>query len=529
MFNNINNNLSILMEEEKIQNEEQDEELELKRNLLQKEIIEGNYNKEQFIDYCLALKPYGDDISQWTYEELKSTVNSFISYHKQEELKEKQEEQMKNQFQLQNNQMENQINNFFEENNNTNNILENNINISKEYSLNCRKIEKSPLNDKKVTITIQNPKAIETSIFQSNYIIYEIITDVTQWQVTRRYSDFDWLRQTLKKIHPGLYVPPLPQKRIGSRRFENDFVAKRMKYLNKFLNDLVQSEIFKASEVLISFLSVGDREQFEYKKKSFDSIKSPEYIEDYYSLDGKINLLEDDYNEIYYTNIQKFNTVQKQLLDRINYNLKNYVSNINSACNNLEDAQRDFEFLAQLNKIMKMKEEITQTYEELFIFLKNWKRIMYNQMDLVNNNIRYFFKYIAMENIAFNEIIQERIQKKEEYTKENNKLILIKEDLWNKKDINKWNITNYDNLDRFELIKNKEYAFSKMCTIETQRVNNLKYKFNFMNKSHREQFDLIINIDKERFINNIKEFTKEFYITLNDSLNIWSELGSFIK
>ena len=517
------------MEEEKIQNEEQDEELELKRNLLQKEIIEGNYNKEQFIDYCLALKPYGDDISQWTYEELKSTVNSFISYHKQEELKEKQEEQMKNQFQLQNNQMENQINNFFEENNNTNNILENNINISKEYSLNCRKIEKSPLNDKKVTITIQNPKAIETSIFQSNYIIYEIITDVTQWQVTRRYSDFDWLRQTLKKIHPGLYVPPLPQKRIGSRRFENDFVAKRMKYLNKFLNDLVQSEIFKASEVLISFLSVGDREQFEFKKKSFDSIKSPEYIEDYYSLDGKINLLEDDYNEIYYTNIQKFNTVQKQLLDRINYNLKNYVSNINSACNNLEDAQRDFEFLAQLNKIIKMKEEITQTYEELFIFLKNWKRIMYNQMDLVNNNIRYFFKYVAMENIAFNEIIQERIQKKEEYTKENNKLILIKEGLWNKKDINKWNITNYDNLDRFELIKNKEYAFSKMCTIETQRVNNLKYKFNFMNKSHREQFDLIINIDKERFINNIKEFTKEFYITLNDSLNIWSELGSFIK
>ena len=176
-----------------------------------------------------------------------------------------------------------------------------------------------------------------------------------------------------------------------------------------------------------------------------------------------------------------------------------------------------------------MKEEITQTYEELFIFLKNWKRIMYNQMDLVNNNIRYFFKYVAMENIAFNEIIQERIQKKDEYTKENNKLILIKEDLWNKKDINKWNITNYDNLDRFELIKNKEYAFSKMCTIETQRVNNLKYKFNFMNKSHREQFDLIINIDKERFINNIKEFTKEFYITLNDSLNIWSELGSFIK
>ena len=514
--------------EERENNEERDEELELKRNLLQKEIIEGNYNKEQFIDYCLALKPYGDDISQWTYDELKSTVNSFISYHKQEELKEKQEEQMKNQYQVQNNQMENQINNFFEENNKIND-LNNNTNITREYQLNCRKIEKSPLNDKKVTITIQNPKAVETSIFQPNYIIYEIITDVTQWQVERRYSDFDWLRQTLKKIHPGLYCPPLPQKKLGSRRFENDFVAKRMKYLNKFLNDIVESEIFKASEVLISFLSITNREQFEFKKKSFDSMKSPELIEEYYSLDGKVNLLEDDYNEMYYTNIQKYNNVQKQLLDRINYNLKNYVTNINSACNNLEDVQRDFEFLSQLNKIIKMKEEITQTYEELFVFFKNWKRIMYNQMDLVNNYIRYFFKYISMENSAFNELIQERLKKKEEYTKENNKLIIIKEDLWNKMDINKWNITNYDSIDRFLLIKDKNYAFSKMCTIETERVNNLKYKFNFTNKANREQFDLIVNYNKERFINNIKSFTKEFYITLNDSLNIWSELGSFIK
>ena len=510
--------------QENLENEEQDKELDLKRNLLQKEIVEGNYNKEQFIDYCLALKPYGDDISQWTYDELKSTVNSFISYHKQEELREKQEEQMKSHFQAQTNQMENQmnqINNYF---------IENNIKIaSKEYQLNCRKIQKSVLNDKKVIITIQNPKAVETSIFQSNYIIYEIITDITQWQVTRRYSDFDWLRKTLKRIHPGLYCPPLPQKRMGARRFENDFVAKRMKYLNKFLNDIVENEIFKASEVLISFLSISDREQFEFKKKSFDSVKEPEFLEEYYSLDGKINCLEEDYNEIYYTNIQKYVTVQKQLLDRVNYNLKSYISNINSACNNLEDVQRDFELLSQLNKIIKMKDEITKTYEELYIFFKNWKRIMFNQMDLVNNNIRYFFKYISMENSAYNELIQDRLQKKEVFNKENNKLLMTKEDLWNKKDINKWDITNFDNIDRFQLLKDKDYAFSKMCTVETKKVNELHNKLNFANYTNREQYDLIVKIDQNRFINNIKLFSKEFYVSLNDSLNIYSELGSFVE
>ena len=517
--------------QEKIENEDQDEELELKRNLLQKEIVEGNYNKEQFIDYCLALKPYGDDISQWRYDELKATVDSFIAYHKQEELREKQEEQMKNHFQAQTNQMENQmnqINNYFIENNNNLNDLNNN-NSSKEYQLSCRKIQKSVLNDKKVTITIQNPKAVETSIFQSNYIIYEIITDVTQWQVTRRYSDFDWLRKTLKRIHPGLYCPPLPQKRMGARRFENDFVAKRMKYLNKFLNDIVENEIFKASEVFISFLSIADREQFEFKKKSFDTVKMPELMEEYYSLDGKIKLLEEDYNEIYYINIQKYVTVQKQLLDRVNYNLKSYVTNITSACNNLEDVQRDFELLTQLNKIIKMKEEITKTYDEFYIFFKNWKRIMFNQMDLVNNNIRYFFKYISMENSAFNELIQDRLQKKEEYNKENNKLMIIKEDLWNKKDINKWDITNFDNIDRFQLLKDKEYAFSKMCTSETKRVNELHNKLNFCNYTNKEQYDMVVKIDQKRFINNIKLFAKEFYISLNDSLNIYSELGSFVE
>lgn len=180
--------------------------------MLQREIVDGNYNKDQFIDYCLALKPYGDDLSQWSYEELKSAVNSFITYHQQEDLREKQEQQMKNQIQDQTNQMQNQmnqINNINYYNNNNNNNSNNNVNtpysnnnkynLSKKYNLDCRKLEKSQLSNKKVVITIKNPKAVETSIFKSNYISYEVYTDVTQWQVIRRYSDFDWLRQTLKK------------------------------------------------------------------------------------------------------------------------------------------------------------------------------------------------------------------------------------------------------------------------------------------------------------------------------------------
>ena len=81
-----------------------------------------------------------------------------------------------------------------------------------------------------------------------------------------------------------------------------------------------------------------------------------------------------------------------------------------------------------------------------------------------------------MENNAYNELIQNRLDKKEEYSKEMNKLNKKKEELWIEKDINKWNITKFDNIDRFLLIKDKDYAFSKMCTEETQKLENLHNK-----------------------------------------------------
>ena len=133
-----------------------------------------------------------------------------------------------------------------------------------------------------------------------------------------------------------------------------------------------------------------------------------------------------------------------------------------------------------------------------------------------------------MEDNAFNELIQDRLIIKEQYSKEMNKLIKKKEDLWIEKDINKWNITNYDNIDRLMLIKDKEYAFSKMCTVDTQNLINLHNKLNYTNYTNNEQLKMIIKLDKEKFINNIKIFAKEFYFTLNDSLNTWSEVGSFV-
>jgi hypothetical protein len=180
-------------------------------------------------------------------------------------------------------------------------------------------------------------------------VTYEVVTDVTSWCVRRRYSDFEWLRNILHKLFPGHVVPPLPSKKIGSRRFEGDFVEKRMKFLQNFINAICENEHFKSSDAFTAFLSQTDRTMFENKMKEFNNYQAPIYVEDFKTFDGKIQIVDAEENEKYFTNISNYFSLQNQLFERVNYNLKSFYINLNNACVNLEDVQKDFETMHNLN------------------------------------------------------------------------------------------------------------------------------------------------------------------------------------
>ena len=56
-----------------------DKDLEDKKNLLQTEIIDKNYDQIKFVEFCLSKKESGDDLTTWTLDELKSTIQEFTS------------------------------------------------------------------------------------------------------------------------------------------------------------------------------------------------------------------------------------------------------------------------------------------------------------------------------------------------------------------------------------------------------------------------------------------------------------------
>ena len=573
------------------------DELQLKQQFLKAEIIDKKLDQNKFLDFCISQKENGDDLNNWTFEELKLCVQNFNNMLKQTESKAKQSSSLnfflsnsksnntpqsltsnqtypypinQNQYNPQyqpyqqynqmsyppqnsaqsqsqqgppmiqtitsinplqlminNEKMQQKINSDIQNISLEYDINSKNQNAPKlKYEIVCKKIEKNILNDKNIKVTIKNPKTSEKSLLASQFTIYEVSTEY--WLVHRRYSDFDWLRTILCKFYPRILIPPIPGKKVGNRRFEEDFIEKRMKFLQIFIDEIMKNETLKSSEALYAFLSFGDRTQFDRKVKELNSIIPSQYCEDLKTLEGKLTVLNDDFNENYYINVNNYFKLQYQILTRLNYNLQNFFKNMTIACTNLEEVHKDFETLNILNTKVKMKESISKTYEELNIFFKNWKRILFNENVIIKEQIKHFFKSQKMENLAFIELIDSRELIRQKYVAEKTKLDAKKEKLYKVMDFNKWEIEdNFGQVDRALLFRDKNYAFEKMCTRETQALENIHKQLGYANYMNITQLKKIIDKNAKKFVEITKEFANKFYPSLNDGITLWSTLNTY--
>ena len=535
-----------------------DPQLTLKQEILKSEILEKNYDKDKFIQFCLNQKENGDDLTKWTLLELNECISNFI----------KAENEAQNQI---NNNNNNNNNYSYNPNNyqlNSNQNIQNNNNLQQVQTttnsnppakesdkfkaamnkdiLNmdflptdknilitndilCKKLDITELNNTEISVIIRDPKTNEKKFYETSYVTYEIVTSPLNYIVRRRFSDFDWLRNILQKFFPRIFLPPLPNKKIGNRRFENDFIQKRMSQLQIFINYIIKREELKSSEALLSFLKFTDRNQFESKMKELNSFLPSPFCEDQKTLNGILKINNNYELEKYFINIANFYKIENGLYERLNYNLKNFYVNIKYACKSLENAEKDFDILSQLNSKVNMSKEITNIFEEYSIFFKNWKNILSNQNEIFKAKIKNFFKYQNKLNVSYSELIISREQIRNKFLNENTKLNSKKEKLFIIKDINKWEIDEFLNPnEREKLFIDKDFAFSKMCTKDNQSVNNIFKQLGYANYNNLIELNKIIEERKKNFTENMKSFTEEFYPTLTDGINVWTTLTNYM-
>jgi len=107
----------------------------------------------------------------------------------------------------------------------------------------------------KRTVTVDPPEERSTRI--RKYLVYRVSVEPQLpgvVSVFRRYSDFVWLRESLARQFPGMFICPLPPKKMFGN-FGDDFVEERRVDLERFLNRIEDVEPFPDNNSYMMFLS----------------------------------------------------------------------------------------------------------------------------------------------------------------------------------------------------------------------------------------------------------------------------------
>ena len=401
--------------------------------------------------------------------------------------------------------------------------------------IDCTKLEKTKLNDLTIIVKVSDPRQVNNSLFSTSYILYDISTPQFNWVVNRRYSDFIWLRECLQSLFPGDLLPILPKKKMGNRRFEKDFLNKRTEGLQKFLNEIINNEKYKTTEVLMIFLSYVDRNMFEQKMKIIQpKLLLKQNVQNIQNFEGKnkiININFENESEIYshFNSVSTFLGGQNELLENLQKNLSNYKKCMIEACHLLEEVEKNFSKLTMMLTKVNISEKMNNSYENYEIFFKNWKRIQVNQCVIIKDMIKNFFKDVRIKSEVLIENLEKTQNIQEDYLTQKNKLLAKKELLWKQMDISKWELNQGEQIDSNKLFHDKLYAQDKMCFKETMELNIKGELLGYYFYQNNLNFKNLIEELNKSYASNITEFSNQLYPSLTDGINVWSDLETHIK
>ena len=371
-------------------------------------------------------------------------------------------------------------------------------------SFSCEKIETTPLSSiENPTLTIDSPVKVEaSSIFSKSYTTYQVKVSELNTTVRRRFSDFDWLQQILTHLFPGNIIPRLSKQNIGDR-FSEDLVNKRIEDMKNFLDYILSDPLLKSSQIIYDFVSIEKESEFNTKKNIYDKMKKPNNLLNFKSLTGKENSIVNQESDNYVIKIkyasefmiESYNSISEKI-DEINERMK-YIS-------------VQFKQISEIMEVISKNEltldkNICDAYKNIDKHFSIWSDLIKSQSDYLDK-FKSIFKFYRREFTSIKDFFTKVENQKINYIKAEEKLQLKKQSLFDKGDITKWEIKFDGNEDLNELKKNKEYAFSKMLTKETENVYHLKLTYGYYNNRLINQFKMIKSLICKNNLNSFNEY-----------------------
>ena len=526
----------------------EDDDLNAKQTFLRENILEKGYDAEDFMRLLQNKKgESGLDLISWTMNELKDAVKEFIQDKSPEftPLNEEQNNENPN-FENVNEQEKNEI---FEQND-QNEKNENNMNAPEEaYDLDkfsqehpegstqkeeygrTAVTEFTGFTDKEgIIVKVSSPEKKEGGIFSKSYVSYLVETAPFDFRTRKRYSDFLWLRNTLSLVYSHCVIPPLCKKNYVDR-FSEALINKRMRSIEKFIQGLLIHPLIKNSQILYDFLSTEKETEFHKKKQKYGKITAPTHVKEIKTIEGDIKISVTKEKEMYLQNIEDNCNINEELLQKVTKSYKSLLLLMSQVSEKMKEISGLWKLVYEKSTKYFDIHNTSQTYNILSKVMENWAEAEKQQIDILNINVREYFRYIKNEYHSMKELGDIVESNKIIYKKAFDKLYFNKENLFKQQDLLQWGLSQKDLENKLILLKNKELAFSKMLPAETKRVNMFKEFYGSFLNSIINEYERIRILNAKRHKDNITIFIRklsdcltDFHVSLADRLTEFSEM-----
>ena len=512
----------------------EDDDLNEKQTFLRENILEQGYDAEEFMKLLQDKKgESGLDLLSWTMNELKDAVNEFIKNKAPDYVPLAEEEKNEIKIDDKENDVEDQP--APEEAYNLDKFDEDHPEGSapqKELFGFCNVNETTEFSTKEgIKVTISSPEKVEGGIFSKSYVSYLVKTEPFEFKNRKRYSDFLWLRNTLSVIYSHCVIPPLCKKNYLDNKFNEGLVAKRMRSIEKFIQGLLVHPLMRNSEILYDFLSIEKDSDYHKKKQKYSKLTGPTNVKEIKTLEGDIKISVTKEKEMYLQNIEDNCNINEEILQKITKAYKTLMLLMTQASEKMKEISDLWKLVYEKSIKYYDMRNTSETYNILSKVMQSWSEAEKQQMEILNVDVREYFRYIKNEYHSMKELGDIVESNKMIYKKAFDKLYYNKENLFKQQDLMQWGLAPKDLENKLLLLKNKELAFSKMLPEETKRVNMFKEFYGSYLNSIISEYERIRLLNSKRHKDNITIFIRQlsdcltdFHVSLADRLMEFSEM-----
>jgi len=528
-----------------MENKDNNDEISIKlekQNLIRVEIIDKGYDSIKFIEYLIQCKgPGGENINKWSITDLKNAIIDF-KYINDNSKKDNDKESDSSKPSINKNEIENNIdmsapsapkeknlgetilmsvidikNNIFSDSSKQNENID--YGLKTPNNLNCRQIDNTDLGkQEEIYVKIGFPEKIDGGFFGRDSVSFTVTAIPLGFVVKRNYLDFEWLRDILLKLYNWNFIPSLPNLYLYNKNNEDEFFKECIRNLEKFMNYLLSDKIIKSSQILYDFLCKENEKEFSKIKKEFENITPNNDIQNYQSVNGKIDIDISVEKEKKFEEIKNYCYENEKLCKQLNSNLKEIDENFNNILKKFKESSLIFDKLKNLTDKYYSNDIFTkQIYQQMKNMFLSLQNALKKEKDILKVEIKENFNFISNNYSNFYQLIKKVEDSKKIYKKEEKELVSLKNDLYNKK--------------QKESQINEKVDLSKILPKNTESTLEMKKNYGFYLNKTLTEFErmkfLDINLFKDQIAKGFKSQTNVINNFSNDIKGINAEIEKF--